>query len=213
MIDIATQIGAIDRTVRLEKDDNGVDTVVVVARRTYDAEVSDVWDALTDPDRMVRWFLPVSGDLREGGSFQLEGNAGGDILECTRPSLLRVTFGSEVSIVALSLIPVGAEETLLELMHSDPLELAQSGAGAMWAGPGWDGALMGLGFFLAGETVDDPVAAANSPEAVAFNERSVHEWASVVEASGTATPEQLAEAVQISLAQFAPGSDDQQAAG
>jgi len=213
MIDIATEIGAIDRTVRLEKDENGVETVVVVARRTYDAEVSDVWDALTDPDRVVRWFLPVSGDLREGGSFQLEGNAAGDILECTRPTALRVTFGSEVSIVAVSLTPASADETLLELVHSVPLELAQSGAGAMWAGPGWDGALMGLGFFLGGEVVDDPVAAANSPEAVAFNERSVHQWAAVVEASGTATADQLAEAVQISLAQFAPGSEDQQATG
>jgi uncharacterized protein YndB with AHSA1/START domain len=213
MIDIATQIGAIDRSVRREKDENGVETVVVVARRTYNAEVSDVWDALTDPGRIVRWFLPISGDLREGGSFQLEGNAGGDIVECTRPNVLRVTFGSEVSIVAVRLTPAGADKTLLELVHSVPLELAQSGAGAMWAGPGWDGALMGLGFFLAGEVADDPVAAANSPEAVAFNERSVREWASAVEASGTATPDQLAEAVQISLAQFAPGSGDQQAAG
>ena len=72
---------------------------------------------------------------------------------------------------------------------------------------------MGLGFFLGGEVVDDPVAVANSPEGVAFNERSVHQWAAVVEASGTATADQLAEAVQISAGQFAPGSEDQQATG
>ena len=82
--------------------------------------------------------------------------------------------------------------------------MAQSGAGAMWVGPGWDGSMLGLGLYLAGEVADDPVAAANSPEAVAFNAKSVQAWADVVEASGTATPEQLAEAVQVSMAQFAP---------
>ena len=79
-----------------------------------------------------------------------------------------------------------------------------SGAGALWVGPGWDGGLLGLSLFLAGEEANDPVAAANSPEALAFSEKSVRAWADAVEASGTATPEQLAEAVQVSMAQFAP---------
>jgi hypothetical protein len=33
-------------------------------RRRYDAPIADVWDACTDPERIARWFLPVSGDLR-----------------------------------------------------------------------------------------------------------------------------------------------------
>ena len=33
------------------------------------------------PERIPRWFLPVSGDLRLGGRYQLEGNAGGEVLE------------------------------------------------------------------------------------------------------------------------------------
>ena len=56
----------------------------VLLRRRYDAAVEDIWDAFTDPDRMKRWFLPVTGDLRVGGCFQLEGNAGGDILSASR---------------------------------------------------------------------------------------------------------------------------------
>jgi uncharacterized protein YndB with AHSA1/START domain len=204
VIDIPAQLGAIERTVsRMPREDGG-ENVVVLARRTYRADPEDTWSALTDPSRIARWFMPISGDLRPGGNFQLEGNAGGDILECDRPHRFRVTFGGETSFVEVRLSPDGDGATTLELEHTVPIEMAQSGAGALWVGPGWDGALMGLGLHLTGEFTGDPVAAANSPEVVAFNEKSVRAWATVVEASGTATPEQLAEGVQVSMAQFAP---------
>ena len=60
-------------------------------------------------------------------------------------------------------------QTLLQLTHSVPIELAGSGAGALYVGPGWDGALMGIALHLAGEVTGDPVAAANSPEVQDFN--------------------------------------------
>jgi uncharacterized protein YndB with AHSA1/START domain len=205
MIDIANQLNAIHRQVERQPTADGAgEHVSVLLRRSYDTTAQDVWDAVTDPDRMKRWFLPVSGDLRVGGSFQLEGNAGGEILTCEPPRLLRVTFGDPNSIVELRLTAQGDGATVLELEHTVPIEIAQSGAGAMWVGPGWDGALLGLGLFLRGEAVGDPVAAANSPEARAFSKESVHAWAAVVEGSGTATAEQLAAATEVSLAQFAP---------
>ncbi|MER5177460.1 hypothetical protein ABT009_03625 [Streptomyces sp. NPDC002896] len=52
----------------------------VLVRRTYDAAIEDAWDACTDPRRISRWFLPVSGDLRLGGHYRPEGNASGGIL-------------------------------------------------------------------------------------------------------------------------------------
>jgi uncharacterized protein YndB with AHSA1/START domain len=205
MIDIANQLNAIHRQVERQPTADGAgERVSVLLRRSYDTAAQDVWDALTDPDRLKRWFMPVSGDLRVGGSFQLEGNAGGQILTCEPPRRLRVTFGDPNSIVELRLTAQGDGATALELEHTVPIEIAQSGAGAMWVGPGWDGALLGLGLFLRGEVVGDPVEAADSPEARAFSKESVHAWAAVVEDSGTATAEQLAEATQISLAQFAP---------
>jgi uncharacterized protein YndB with AHSA1/START domain len=205
IIDIASQINAIDRKVeRLPAADGVGERVSVVMRRSYDAPISDVWDAMTQPDRIKRWFMPISGELRAGGSFQLEGNAGGEILSCEPPSLLRVTFGGPTSIVELRLTPEGDGETVLELEHTVPIEMAQSGAGALYVGPGWDGALMGLGLFLRGDAVGDPVAAANSTEAQEFSKQSVSAWAAVVEDSGTATAEQLAAATEVSLAQFAP---------
>lgn len=37
----------------------------------YDTGVGDLWEALTDPRRLARWFGHVEGDLRAGGAFRL----------------------------------------------------------------------------------------------------------------------------------------------
>jgi uncharacterized protein YndB with AHSA1/START domain len=205
MIDIASQLSAIHRQVeRQSPADGSGERVSVLMRRNYGAPIGDVWDAVTQPDRIKRWFMPISGDPRPGGAFQLEGNAGGEILTCEPPRLLKVTFGGPASLVEVRLTAYGDDDTMLELEHTVPIEMAQSGAGALYVGPGWDGALMGLGLFLRGEVAGDPVAAASSLEVQRFSEQSVEAWAEVVKGSGTATAEQLAAATQVSLAQFAP---------
>src|SRR6187397_2271932 len=90
--DVIENIGAVQREVRdCERD--GRPARAVVAERTYDTTVDDLWDAITDGDRIPRWFLPIEGDLRLGGRYQFKGNAGGDILECERPRRLRLTWG------------------------------------------------------------------------------------------------------------------------
>ena len=58
-IDIAQSIGAVTRTV-LEREHNGRPARVIVATRPYDAEITEVWDAMTNAERMPRWFLPIS---------------------------------------------------------------------------------------------------------------------------------------------------------
>jgi uncharacterized protein YndB with AHSA1/START domain len=213
-IDTASQVNAIHRQVEQQPAADGAgELVAVLLRRGYDTPIGEVWDAVTQPDRIKRWFMPISGELRVGGSFQLEGNAGGEILACEPPRLLRASFGGPTSIVELRLTPHGDRQTLLELEHTVPIEMAQSGAGALYVGPGWDGALLGLGLFLGGEAIGDPVAAANSPQAQEFSRQSVSAWAAVVEDSGTATAEQLASATEISLAQFAPDQATRQPNG
>jgi uncharacterized protein YndB with AHSA1/START domain len=203
VIDNMTQIGAIQREVATKSAPDG-EVVSVLLRRQYNAEVEDVWDAVTDHERIKRWFMPVRGDLREGGDFQLEGNASGRILRCEPPRLLRTTFGGDTSFVELRLTPDGDGATTLELEHSVPLEFAGSGAGALYVGPGWDGAFLALGLFLDGQVTDDPVAAASSPEAQEFSRHSVDAWTATIEASGTAGPDEVAAAREASLAQFAP---------
>lgn len=203
MIDIITEIAAIRRAVSRRQDLSG-ETVAVLLKRSCAAPVEDVWDAVTDPERFRRWFLPVSGELRVGGRFQLEGNAGGEIRRCEPPSLLEVTFGGETSIVTLRLAPDGDDTTALELEHTVPVEFAGGGAGALYVGPGWDLALLALGAYARGEVADDAVAAAESPEAYAFSAVSIQEWVAVVGESGTASAEEIAAATEAAIAQFVP---------
>lgn len=198
MIDIMQEIDAIRRGVR--RDD---ENVTVTIDRTYPTDAEDVWEAITTPERVVRWFAPLSGDLREGGEFQVEGNAGGQILKCDRPHLLRMTYGGPTSIVEVRLIPDG-DSTKLEVEHTVPLAIARSGAGAMWVGPGWDGGFLMLALYLRGQAPEDPVAAEGTLERQRFNAKSVHAWADVARASGTATDEEVAAGLQVTLQQFAP---------
>ena len=36
--------------------------------RTYATTCEDLWSAVTEPERLARWFAPVSGDLAVGGA-------------------------------------------------------------------------------------------------------------------------------------------------
>ena len=75
---------------------------LVIATRNYDTDIDDLWDALTSAERIPRWFLPISGELKPGGRYQFQGNAGGKITRCEPPRLLSVTweYGAEVRRVA-----------------------------------------------------------------------------------------------------------------
>ena len=107
MIDIVREIEAAQREVGSGRIAAGEGRAVRL-RRTFDAPIDDVWDALTSPERITRWFLPISGDYRVGGRYQLEGNAGGEILDCERPHRLRVTwvYGDMSDLAAVSEVVV-----------------------------------------------------------------------------------------------------------
>lgn len=154
MVDIAFHLGAVTRAVETTTHE-GRPAKAVVATRTYSTDADDLWDALTDPERLPRWFAPVSGDLRLGGRFQIEGNAAGEVLACERPRHLSVTweFGGDTSWVEVRLAPAG-EGTTLTLRHTaEPSEHWDTyGPGAV--GIGWELSLLGLGEHLAtGEAV------------------------------------------------------------
>lgn len=147
----------------------------------YPTTVEDLWDAISNPERLPRWFLPVSGNLRPGGRYQLEGNAGGTIERCEPPCRLEVTweFGGGVSWLAVRLSEGEGEQALLELEHSAPEDehWEQFGAGA--AGLGWDMALMGLGEHVDTGESKDPAAAfawMMSEQGREFMSRSSEGW-------------------------------------
>lgn len=211
MRDIIAELERARRTVGEPRP--GARTVAL--RRTYDAAVEDVWDACTDPERISRWFLPVTGDLRLGGHYQLEGNARGEIRECSPPHRLAVTwiFGEEpapedVGVVTVELSAIGEERTELALDHTgvvDPEFWAQYGPGA--TGVGWDLGLLGLALHLAGEPIGDPSEFESSPEARAFAQRSSREWGAAHESSGAA-PAEAREAAARTSAFYAPEPAD-----
>jgi uncharacterized protein YndB with AHSA1/START domain len=62
----------------------------------YDTGIDDLWQAVTDPDRLARWIARVSGDLRPGGVIQAvftSTYAGpGRIEVCEPPGHLLVTM-------------------------------------------------------------------------------------------------------------------------
>jgi uncharacterized protein YndB with AHSA1/START domain len=195
-VDFSEALGAVDREVV-----RGDDQITLRMRRRYDGSAADVWDAITTADRLARWFAPVSGDLREGGKFEVKDQAAGSILRCDPPRLLKVTYGGEASIVEVRLEADG-DATALTLEHSVPLEFAGSGAGALYAGPGWDVAFLGLGLYLADQEVGDPAAWEGSLDVQRYSQQVIDAWAEA--ASGTATEEEIAGAVQVARAQFCP---------
>jgi uncharacterized protein YndB with AHSA1/START domain len=189
-IDVDHQISAVSRKLGDRVLEAGTARVMTVGR-TYDTTLEDLWDACTSAERIPRWFLPVSGDLRVGGRYQLEGNAGGTIERCDPPRSFSATweYGGEVSWIEVRLDPDGDDRTRLTLehvAHVDDERWLQYGPGAV--GVGWDLALMGLGLHLASGAANDPEAFAawvGSPEGVDFVTRSSGGWADASIAAGT----------------------------
>jgi uncharacterized protein YndB with AHSA1/START domain len=146
--DLTAHMKAMSRTVRnLERD--GKPAKAVVASCIYNTDPSDLWDALTNPKRLPRWFSPVTGDLRQGGRYQIEGNAGGTITRCDREKRIEVTWEmmGGVSWVNITLIARadGTELELEHIAHIDP-HWDQFGPGAV--GVGWDLSFLGLALHL-----------------------------------------------------------------
>jgi len=174
----------------------------VLIRREFDTSVEDVWSACTEADRIGRWLTPVSGDLRLGGRYQLVGNAGGEILLCEPPRLLRVSwvFGAmPATEVEVRLAPAGSG-AVFELAHIGAAETAEFGPGAV--GVGWDLSLLGLGMHLGGgELPEKPEDWLRTPVAVEFMTRSAEAWGVAHEKSG-APADEVAAAVRNTIAAY-----------
>ncbi|MEV4625304.1 SRPBCC family protein [Micromonospora sp. NPDC049523] len=158
MIDVNQQINAVRRRVGKRVLEAGEARVQTISR-VYDTTLEDLWEACTKPERIARWFLPVTGDVHVGGRYQLQGNAGGTVERCDPPKSFAATweYGTEVSWIEVRLTPEPTGGTRFELdhiAHVDDERWAQFGPGA--TGVGWDLGLIGLGLHLAsgGASVD-----------------------------------------------------------
>ena len=138
---------------------DGKPTRIVSGARTFVTDAEVLWDAVTNPKKLARWFNPITGDLKLGGRYQLDGNAGGEITRCEQPEVFEVTweFAENVSWLTLRLEPDG-DGTRLTLEHvmtkdeASESHWSQYGPGA--TGVGWDLGFLGLGLYLDIESFD-----------------------------------------------------------
>jgi len=153
----------VDFRATSEVEHEGQAARCVSGSRCYPTDVDDLWDAVTNPERLPRWFLPISGDLKMGGQYQLQGHAGGTISRCDPPaafdatwevgdniSWIRVRFKGEVE---------GTRLTLEHIMLKDEESEAhwqKFGPGA--TGVGWELGFLGLDYHLSERVAIDPEA-------------------------------------------------------
>lgn len=159
-MDVNAQLEAVARGIET-RDVEGVPSFVQTLTQTYPSPIEDVWDAVTSAERIPRWFLPVSGDLRLGGHYQFEGNAGGEIRRCVPPSGgsagYTVTWGNgmgEPAIVHVRLTAVDTASTRFELENVAAVDSLPDGFweqfGPSATGMGWDSGLLGLALHFGG---------------------------------------------------------------
>jgi uncharacterized protein YndB with AHSA1/START domain len=159
MLDLASVITAHERTLARRRNGDG-DAYLLRLSRLLPAPQDQVWDALTSPERIRLWFLPVSGDLRRGGGYQLEGNAGGDILYCDPGRRFTLTFGTPDSILDVQLAPDPRGGTRLDFEHAAAFQMPEEdyldNIGDF--APGWETPLAALDLHLRGALPAGPRA-------------------------------------------------------
>lgn len=162
MIDVTKQIDAVRRQVGSRATPSG-EVRVLTIEQEYATTADDLWDACTNAERIPRWFLPVEGQLREGGRYQLQGNAGGTIEACDPPRTFRATweFGGATSWIVVGVEPVGDDRARLVLEHlSDAADDTWAQYGPSATGIGWDLSVLGLALHLSPGGSLDPAEAA-----------------------------------------------------
>ena len=214
MIDVVHQINQVHRSVA-GRTVGATEVRTVTLRQSYAATVDELWDACTNAERIPRWFLPVTGELRVGGRYQLEGNAGGTITACDPPRRFEATweFDGKVSWIAVEVSPLdddgesdAAPRAQLLLEHTVPIDdhWAQYGPGAV--GVGWDMALIGMSLHLAsgGAAVDAEAVMAwmASDGGRDFTIRSSEAWLAAHVAGATEPDDEATAQAQRTLAAY-----------
>ena len=186
--DLTAHMKAMSRTVRnLERD--GKPAKAVVASCIYATDAADLWDAVTNPKRLPRWFAPVTGNLELGGRFHIQGNASGTVTECVPNQKIAATweFGGGMSWINITLRQKGdgTELELEHIAHIDP-HWDMFGPGAV--GVGWDLSFLGLAHNVDDPTIEKPPEADESwfttPEARDLIRIASDDWGRAAIGSG-----------------------------
>ncbi|MCY4128408.1 MAG: SRPBCC domain-containing protein [Gammaproteobacteria bacterium] len=194
---IHAHLTAIKRHVRLfEKEGKSVASVQL--SRHFDVDRQALWNAITSQNEISKFFGTVTGNLKLGGSYAIEGNASGVIEVCEPLTRIALTweFAGDVSWVELNMNAESRSRVSFELTHTSVLSphWDQYGAGA--TGVGWESSFLGLLRYLMhpDEAKIDEEAFAASDEGKLFVSRSSQGWAEASILAGTATEAALSAA-------------------
>jgi uncharacterized protein YndB with AHSA1/START domain len=125
---------------------------LVRMKSRYETDIDDLWSAITDPQRVARWYGKVKGDLHEGGRFTAtafgsgwEGR--GRIDMCLPPRKLEVTMWEEEGaefVLAAELVADGGDTVLVIERRGIPLDKLYA------YGAGWQTHVEDLAAYLGG---------------------------------------------------------------
>ena len=187
-LDVESHLSAVQRSVAFLQRE-GKPASAVTLSRNFATTLEDVWDTVTNGDRIPNWFAPVNGDLELGGHYQVEGNAGGTITACERLSLFDLTweFAGDVSWVEVRLYSDGDGHAHLALTHTAILSPHWDEFGPGAVGVGWELGLLGLALHIADPAAPKPdeEAFAASSEAKALITGSSEAWGQAAIEAGT----------------------------
>ena len=141
---------------------DGQARVVTVVTQRYRRPRRRRLGRLHEPRRIPRWFLPITGELRLGGRYQLEGNAGGVVERATRRRRGRAGLRRHLGVrrqvsgieVRLTPGPDGATVLTWTTSGTSTTRWAEFGPGAV--GVGWELGLLGLAGYLGAAGVPTP---------------------------------------------------------
>ena len=206
-MDYSNPLGIEYRVVR-DAEYQGRPVRIVSGSRTYDAEITELWNAITNAERISHWFAPITGELKLGGRYQLEGNAGGEITRCDAPTAVDITWecGGNISWVTVRLESVsdGTRLTLEHLIGKDSASeehWKKYGPGA--TGVGWELGFLALGSYLkSGEPVEESETNTwlGSTDGKAFIKKCAQSWGEAHALAGEA--QATAEAMATETATF-----------
>ncbi|KYG29592.1 SRPBCC domain-containing protein [Alkalihalobacillus trypoxylicola] len=191
-INLITSLHSVNRSIKTaEKDEKDVRHVTL--ERSFSVPVEELWDAVTNPERLSRYFGYVNGELKENGRFQVKDNAEGTITECVRPQFFAVTweFAGGLSWIEVQFAPVSTAETSLKLTHICPVDEHWMNYGPGAGGVGWDLVLIGLEAHLLDKNFNltDGEALLTTKEGMNFIIGSSEDWGKAAIAAGE-NPEQ-----------------------
>jgi uncharacterized protein YndB with AHSA1/START domain len=129
----AVHAGRVTGSLRSIDDRRGA----VRMESVFDTDPDDLWDAMTDPQRLERWIAKVDGDLRVGGVVHARFTSGwegpGRIEVCDAPHRLLARMSPdtpEETVIEATITPEGsASRLVLEERGILLSEIAGHGAG------------------------------------------------------------------------------------